>query len=88
MPVLTVLVTNDDPRDAVVTVVGTDSGDGTVLAGDLVEDLVGLTVVGVDGTDQAVLRDVLEVATVLVVSEKSAEDGRGYEETKVPQRLS
>ena len=46
-----------------VAVIGTDGGDGTELAGDLVENLVGLTVVGVDGADQAVLRDVLEVAT-------------------------
>lgn len=46
-----------------VAVISTDGGDGTELAGDLVENLVGLTVVGVDGTDQAVLRDVLEVST-------------------------
>lgn len=60
------LITNYDPRDAMVAVVGTDGGNGTELAGNLVEDGVGLAGVGVDGTDQAVLRDVLEVATARV----------------------
>jgi hypothetical protein len=60
-----VLVTNNDPGDTGVSVLGSDSGDGTELAGNLVEDLVGLTVVGVDGTDQAVLGNVLQVSSVL-----------------------
>lgn len=60
-----VFITNDDPRDARVTVVSGDGGNSSVLAGELVEDLVGLTVVGVDCADQTVLRNVLEVSTVL-----------------------
>jgi hypothetical protein len=68
-----VLVTNNDPRDVVVSVVAkksvntsqddetvqsnsrSDLRDGSVLASNLVKDLVGLTVIGVDGTDQTVL---------------------------------
>lgn len=60
-----VVVTDDNPRDAVVSVPSTDSGDGTELASLLVEYRVGLTGVGVDGTDQAVLRNVLEMTSVL-----------------------
>lgn len=47
-------VADNNPWDVVVTVVGTDLGDGTELASDLVDDRVSLAGVGVDGTDQAV----------------------------------
>lgn len=60
-----VVVTDDDPFDAVVTVVGRCLGDAAEFASDLVLDLVGLAVLGVDSADQTVLGDVLEVATVL-----------------------
>ena len=60
-----VVVTDDDPLDAVVAVVGGGLGDRAVLASNLVLDLVRLAVLGVDRADQAVLGDVLEVATVL-----------------------
>ena len=49
-----VVVTDDDPLDAVVTVVGGGLGNSAELACDLVLDLVSLAVLGVDGTDQAV----------------------------------
>lgn len=49
-----VVVTNDDPLDAAVTVVGTSLGNTAVFASNLVLDLVGLTVLNVDSTDQAV----------------------------------
>ena len=59
------MVTDDDPLDAMVTVVCADLRDTSVFASDLVLDLVSLAVLRVDGTDQAVLGDVLEVTTVL-----------------------
>jgi hypothetical protein len=58
-------VTNDDPLDAVLLVVTGNIGDGTVLAVERVLDLVGLTVLSVDGTDQHVVGDVVQVSTVL-----------------------
>jgi len=60
-----VLVTDNDPWDVPVSVVGTDGWDGTELASLLVEDAVGISAVGVDGTNQTVLRNVLEVTSVL-----------------------
>ena len=60
-----VVVADDDPLDAVVAVPGGGLRDAVPLAVDLVLDLVRLTVLGVDCADQAVLGDVLEVATVL-----------------------
>ena len=60
-----VVVTNHDPLNAAVAVVGSGLWHTTELASDLVLDLVGLTVLRVDGTDQAVLGDVLQVTTVL-----------------------
>ena len=59
------MVTDDDPLDAVVTVVCSGLGDRTVFTSYLVLDLVRLAVLSVDSTNQAVLRDVLEVTTVL-----------------------
>ena len=50
-----VVVTNDDPLDAPVTVVGSGLGHSSVLASDLVLDLVRLAVLSVDSTNQAVL---------------------------------
>lgn len=50
-----VLVTDNDPGDVVVSVVRANSGDRTILASLLVKNLVGLTVVSVDGTNQTVL---------------------------------
>ena len=52
-----VVVTNDDPLDAVVAVVGTSLRDTVVFTSNQVLDLVGLAVLNVDGTDQAVLWD-------------------------------
>ena len=60
-----VFVTDNDPWDTGITVRGSDSGDGTKLASLLVENLVGFTVLGIDGANQAVLRNVFEVTTVL-----------------------
>lgn len=50
-----VVVADDDPLDTAVTVVSADLRDASVLAGKLVLDLVGLAVLDVNGTDQAVL---------------------------------
>ena len=50
-----VVVTDDDPLDTLVTVFGSNLGNTTPLAGELVLDLVGLAVLSVDGADQAVL---------------------------------
>lgn len=49
-----VLVTDNDPWDISVSVVRGNSGDRTKLASLLVENLVGLTVIRVDSTDQTV----------------------------------
>lgn len=58
-------VTNNDPLDAVLLVVTGNVGDGTVIAVESVLDLVGLAVLLVDGTDQHVVGDVVQVSTVL-----------------------
>jgi hypothetical protein len=58
-------VTDNDPPDAVLLVITGNVRDGTVLAGEVVLDLVGLAVLLVDGTDQHVVGDVVQVATVL-----------------------
>ena len=58
-------VTDDNPLDATGLVVTGSGGHSVVLAGEAVLDLVGLTVLGVDGTDQHVVGDVVQVATVL-----------------------
>ena len=58
-------VTDDDPADALLLVVTGSGGHGVVLAGGEVVDLVGLAVLGVDGTDQHVVGDVVEVTAVL-----------------------
>lgn len=58
-------VTNDNPLDTTSLVVTGSSGDGIVLLGEVVLDLVGLTVLLVGGTDQHVVGDVVQVATVL-----------------------
>lgn len=50
-----VVVSDDDPLDAGLTVGSTDLGNTTPRSVKLVLDLVGLTVLRVDGTDQAVL---------------------------------
>lgn len=60
-----VVVTYDDPFDTVVTVVGSGLGNTTILARNLVLDFVGFAVLSVDGTDEAVLGDVLQMSTVL-----------------------
>lgn len=58
-------VTDDDPLDAVLLVVTGDIRDSAVLSGQRVLDLVGLAVLSVDGTDKHVVRDVVQVSTVL-----------------------
>jgi hypothetical protein len=58
-------VTNDDPADALLLVVTGSGGHSVVLAGGEVVDLVGLTVLGVDGTNQHVVGDVVKVTAVL-----------------------
>jgi len=44
-----VLISDDDPRNSVLSVVGSDGGDRSELSGDLVLDRVGLSVGLVDG---------------------------------------
>jgi hypothetical protein len=58
-------VTDDDPPDALLLVVTGSGGHGVVLASGEVVDLVGLTVLGVNGTDQHVVGDVVKVTAVL-----------------------
>jgi hypothetical protein len=58
-------VTDNDPLSAVLLVITGNVRDGTVVAVERVLDLVGLTVLGVDGTNQHVVRDVVQVTTVL-----------------------
>ena len=50
-----VVVTDDNPFNAMVTVVGSSGGYRAVFTGDLVLDFVGLTIFLVDSTNQAVL---------------------------------
>jgi hypothetical protein len=56
---------HNNPWDAVLLVVTGNVGDGTVLAGESVLDLVGLAVLSVNGTNQHVVGDVVQVSTVL-----------------------
>lgn len=58
-------VANDDPPDALGLVVTGSGGNGIPLTGGEVLDLVRLAVGRVDGTDQHVVGDVVQVATVL-----------------------
>jgi hypothetical protein len=58
-------VTDNNPPDAVLLVVTGNVGDSAVLAGEEVLDLVGLTVLLVDSTNQHVVGDVVQVSTVL-----------------------
>ena len=58
-------VTDNDPPDAVLLVVTGNVGDSAVLAREGVLDLVGLTVLLVDGTNQHVVGNVVQVPTVL-----------------------
>lgn len=60
-----VMVTDNDPLDSLGLVVCGSLGDGVVLAGELVLNLVGFAILRVDSTNQKVLRDVLKVTTVL-----------------------
>jgi len=58
-------VTDNDPLDAVLLVVTSDIGDSTVVTVQGVLDLVRLAVLSVDGTNKHVVRDVVQVSTVL-----------------------
>lgn len=58
-------VTNNNPLDATGLVVTGSGGDRSVFTSDGVLDLVGLTVLLVDGTDKHVVGDVVQVSTVL-----------------------
>ena len=60
-----VLVANDDPGHTRVPVLTRDFGNLTNLSGELVDNRVGLAVLGVDGADEHVVADVGEVATEL-----------------------
>lgn len=58
-------VTNDNPLDAVGLVVTGSSRDSIPFASLEMLDLVGLLVLGVDGTDKHVVGDVVKMSTVL-----------------------
>ena len=60
-----VAVTDDNPLDALGLVLRSDLRDTAELARELVLDLVSLAVLSVNRTDEAVLRDVLKMSTVL-----------------------
>jgi hypothetical protein len=58
-------VTNDNPLDAVLLVVTGNSRDSVVFAVEDVLDLVGLTILGANGTNQHVVGDVVKMSAVL-----------------------
>lgn len=58
-------VADDDPFGAVFLVFTGGGGDGVPVAGGLVLDFVGFAVGGVDGADEHVVGDVVEVTAVL-----------------------
>jgi len=58
-------VTNDNPLDSIGLVVTGSGRNRAVFTSPEVPNLVGLAVLSVDGTDQHVVRDVVEVSTVL-----------------------
>ena len=58
-------VTNNNPLYASLLVITCSCGDGTDFTGESVLNLVGFAVGGVDGADQHVVRDVVEMAAVL-----------------------
>jgi hypothetical protein len=60
-----VVITDDDPLDTPIVVVRNGLRDPSPFTGDLVLGLVRLAVLDVDGTNHAVLRDVLEMTVVL-----------------------
>lgn len=64
-PLTVVPVTDDDPLDALGLVVTGNGGNSVVLTSGDVLDLVGLTVGLVDGTDEHVVGDVVQMTTVL-----------------------
>lgn len=49
------MISDDDPLDTLVTVLGRNLGNSSVFACELILDLVGLAVLGVDGANEAVL---------------------------------
>ena len=49
-----VVVTDNNPLDVMVAIVGSNFRDGAPFTSDLVLDFVSLPVLGIDGTDQAV----------------------------------
>ena len=48
------MVTDDNPLDTLVAVVGTNGRNAGIFASDLVLDLVGLTIISVNGTNETV----------------------------------
>jgi len=64
-PLSVVPVTNDNPLDALGLVVTGSVRDSAVLSSQDVADGVGLSVLVVDGADQHVVGDVVQVSTVL-----------------------
>lgn len=58
-------VANDDPLDSIRLVLTGDGRNGTVFTGHEVPDLVGLSVLGIHGTDKHVVGDVVKVSTIL-----------------------
>lgn len=77
-----VRVADDDPLDALLPVLGRDLRDTAPRACELVADLVRLAVLGVDGADETVLRNVLEMTTVLEPGAASGDVVSCYRETK------
>ena len=58
-------VTNDNPLDTLLLVVSSGSGNSADVAGHKVFDFVGFSIGCIDGTDQHVVGDVVQMATVL-----------------------
>jgi len=60
-----VVVADNDPLDALLAVCSSSLGNTSVFTSELVLDLVDLAVLSVNSTNQAILRNVLEMPTVL-----------------------
>jgi len=58
-------VTNDDPWDALGLVVTSDGWNSTKFTSGEVLDAIGLVVLGINGTNQHVVGDVVKMTTVL-----------------------
>ena len=60
-----VLPTNNNPPQSLLLVVSSNIGDGVEVLGELVEDGVGLLVLIVNGSNEEIVGDIVQVTSVL-----------------------